>query len=352
MLPQFTNLLENLISSRTIDPTPGFSATNVIKTQAGKLFGSDAAAPQQGTNANPKATTDVTNPGDASQVTTDGTGTGGTANGYTAADVNYLQGQVEQYNRLLASLGVTKQTGLNNLEADYTNNYNRALQDQGTAEQAFNTEAAKNETSKASSLNRINDTAQNTYNGVMRNLGIHGAGVSSAAQILAPYAVSKQAGSERAAQFQTYGDNAAAIASNQEANKTKYQRLFEDLSGQKAKGISDFNQGLVNQENTILGSKAQADVQLANAQGGDAKSAMSDYYGKMAVNQNTLDDLIRNYTTNKFNYTPVSTAATNMAQYTVDPQALAGNAMASDPTATDVNAYLPYFQQKKDLGTL
>jgi hypothetical protein len=291
----------------------------------------------------------------ASTASSNGSGSGsgsGTSNGYTAADVTYLQGQLAQYDRLLASLGVTEQTGLQNLGNDYATTNSRALQDQAVADKAYNTQDQQNQTSKLNSLNKINDSADNTYNGIMRNLGIHGAGVSSAAQILAPYAVSKQAGSQRADQFQTFGDNAATIAASREANKTKYQRLFEDLTGQRDKATSDFKQGLVNQQNTILGSKAQADVQLANAQGGNAKTAMSDYYSKMAINQNTLDNLIRQYTTNAYTYAPISTDPANQAQYTTDPQALAGNSIATDPTATDVNAYLPYFQQKKDLGLL
>ena len=321
----------------------------------GGLFnGKSDFTPVNTINSNAKDTTDVSNqnPGDSGQVL--GTSTSGTGyyGDYTSADVANLQNQVSTADRLLASLGLTRDTSLSNIKNSYDQTRGRAMNDQQTANRGFNTQTADNESAKASAMNRINTTAENRFRSAMGVLGAHGAGISSAARYNIPTVISQQATADRGDQINTYGKNARSIDEAQKASDEKYKRLFEDLLGNYNKDQQSIWSDFYNNENSLNSQKASAQSQLDYARGGTGQAAYTNLDQQLAAAQNAIDNLTRQYAIPAYNYTPVDTAAPSLSQYTTDQQAVDGSQLATDPTATDVNSYLPWILRDKQLGLL
>ncbi len=274
---------------------------------------------------------------------------GGYSNGYTSEDVNNINSQLSRTDALLNSLGVTRGVGLQNIENEYGKNVDRARNGQEQFNRDLNIRRDDNSRNKENSLNRINTDAENKYNSVMRMLGIRGAGMSSASQVLAPHAIAQMAGNQRADQFDTYGRNDRGITIAQQDSDLKYKNLFDDLLGQRNTKRNDFEQDIINQQNDIYGTQANLRAQLDAANGGTGKMAYQEYNDRLGRNQVTLDDLIRASQTPAYNYQAVDTTAPNLDQYTADPLAVEAQG-ADDPTASEVNAYLPWLQRKQKLG--
>lgn len=268
---------------------------------------------------------------------------------YTPDQVNALNSQLSQTDRLLASLGVARDSGLANINNEYGKSVGRAQEGQAQFNRDLNVRRQDNQTNKTNSLNRINTDAENKFNSVMRMLGIKGSGVSSAAQMVAPHLVAQNASNQRADQFDTFGRNQRSIDTAATDSELKYKNLFEDLLGQRNTNENDFRQKMVNQENELYGTRANIQAKLAAANGGSAAGAFEDYGNRLAANQITLDDLIRASVAPQYNVKAVDTQAPNLDQYTADPLATF-DPNAQDPTASEVNAYLPWLQRKEKLG--
>lgn len=333
------------------DITPGYSANNVLQTQFN--------GPAIGTINQPKQTkTDGDLPStDTGQITStyngSGSASGRNASGYygnyTSDQVNAINGQLSQTDRLLASLGITQDVGLQNLNNEYGKNVGRAQEGQAQFNRDLNIRRTDNQNNKLNSLNRINTDAENKFNSVMRMLGIKGSGVSSAAQMVAPHLVAQNASNQRADQFDTFGRNQRSIDTAATDSELKYKNLFEDLMGQKTSKENDLRQSIINQQNDILGTKAKLRAQLDAANGGTGAAAYQDYNDSLGRNQITLDQLLRESVAPQYNVKAVDTAAPNLDQYTADPLATF-DPNAQDPTASEVNAYLPWLQRKEKLG--
>jgi hypothetical protein len=360
---QIVNAMQN---QKGGDFTPGFSlgvskvARNVVPggfgIQNGKVVtvpqvnGSSTSTPNNPTNGG-GSDKEPQNP--AGWVLGDSTynsnSSGGYSNGYTSDDVNNINSQLSRTDALLNSLGVTRGVGLQNIENEYGKNVGRARAGQDQFNRDLNIRRDDNSRNKENSLNRINTDAENKYNSVMRMLGIRGAGMSSASQVLAPHAIAQMAGNQRADQFDTYGRNDRGITIAQQDSDLKYKNLFDDLLGQRDTKRNDFEQSIINQQNDIYGTQANLRAQLDAANGGTGKMAYQEYNDRLGRNQVTLDDLIRASQTPAYNYQAVDTTAPNLDQYTADPLAVEAQGV-DDPTASEVNAYLPWLQRKQKLG--
>lgn len=336
------------------DPTPGFNLTTHIGS--GVPFVQRTPSTNAGQTSSPKSEGDIpTTPTPVSDAAT-GTANGfGTRNSYglygqyTPDQVNALNSQLSQTDRLLASLGVTRDSGLANINNEYGRSVGRAQEGQAQFNRDLNVRRQDNQTNKTNSLNRINTDAENKFNSVMRMLGIKGAGVSSAAQMVAPHLVAQNASNQRADQFDTFGRNQRSIDTAATDSELKYKNLFEDLLGQRNTKENDFRQNMVNQENELYGTRADIAAQIDAARGGTGAAAYQDLNPRLAANQITLDDLIRASVAPQYNVKAVDTAAPNLDQYTADPLATF-DPNAQDPTASEVNAYLPWLQRKEKLG--
>ena len=340
----------------------GRNATNIQTDLYGNPMRSPTGIPYDSTKPLYLATGQTATSGydaptaDTSKTTTyngSGSGSGRNASGYygnyTPDQVNALNSQLSQTDNLLTTLGVARDAGLKSIDREYGQSVGRAQEDQARFNRDLNVRRQDNQNNKTNSLNRINTDAENKFNSVMRMLGIRGAGVSSAAQMVAPHLVAQNASNQRADQFDTFGRNMGAVDRAQTDSDLKYKNLFEDLLGQRNTKENHFRQKMVNQENELYGTRADIQAKLAAANGGSAAGAFEDYGNRLAANQVTLDDLIRASIAPQYNVKAVDTQAPNLEQYTADPLAV-NDPNAVDPTASEVNAYLPWLQRKEKLG--
>lgn len=337
------------------DPTPGFNLTT--HTGSGVPFAQRSTAPttNAGENTQQKQTQSDSGKNQSGDPTTTYVGGSGSRNSsgyygdYTSDQVNALNSQLSQTDRLLASLGVARDSGLANINNEYGRSVGRAQEGQAQFNRDLNVRRQDNQTNKTNSLNRINTDAENKFNSVMRMLGIKGSGVSSAAQMVAPHLVAQNASNQRADQFDTFGRNQRSIDTAATDSELKYKNLFEDLLGQRNTNENDFRQNMVNQENDLYSTRANIAAQMDAARGGTGATAYQDLNPRLAANQITLDDLIRASVAPQYNVKAVDTQAPNLDQYTADPLATFDQ-NAQDPTASEVNAYLPWLQRKEKLG--
>lgn len=313
-------------------------------------FNNSSKTTSTNTNANPKSNPDVTNPADPGQYTPSVLGTN--RNNYTAADIAALEAAVARNNRLLDSLGVGRDTALRQVDSEYDKNYKRTLDDQAIANRDLNLRTRNNEDDKTAAFNKIDNSASRIYDGVMRMLGIKGAGKSSAADIVAPTLVAKQASSQRGDQMNTFNKNKEAITYAQTDTDRRYRNLLDDLLNWKNTTRNSTEQSFINNENDIKSNRASAQSQLDDARGGDARKALQDYQASFDRNQATLDALLRASVSPTYNYQAVDTTAPDTSQYSIDPEAIAMGEQAEDPTATDMNAYLPWLRRQQELGLL
>ena len=339
------------------DPTPGFNLTTHIGRGVPFVERSTAPTTNAGATTQQKQTQNdrVQNQSiatDGSTGTTSGFGTKnsyGLYGQYTPDQVNALNSQLSQTDNLPTTLGVARDAGLRNIDREYGQSVGRAKESQAQFNRDLNVRRQDNQNNRTNSLNRINTDAENKFNSVMRMLGIRGAGVSSAAQMVAPHLVAQNASNQRADQFDTFGRNMGAVDRAQTDSDLKYKNLLEDLLGQRNTKENDFRQDMVNQENDLYSTRANLAAQIDAARGGTGATAYQDLNPRLAANQITLNDLISASVAPQYNVKAVDTQAPNLEQYTADPLAV-NDPNAVDPTASEVNAYLPWLQRKEKLG--
>lgn len=126
-----------------------------------------------------------------------------------------------------------------------TGQKNRAVRDYTTATDRTNQGRTEN-------VQSINQNASNQYSGLMRLLGSRGAGASSAAQILAPYAVGQLANKQRGDIQRTYGMNMQDINTKQGDFLQDWQNKYNQTETDQANSLRE-----------LEGKRAQARLQIA-----------------------------------------------------------------------------------------
>lgn len=173
----------------------------------------------------------------------------------------------------------------------------------------------------------IQDNVHGQISGLQRLLGAHGAGNSSAASILAPYAAAQYGNQQTANVNNTYGQNLASIDQNQNNYNTNYDNSVGQLGAQRDNQNNQLDQ-------SILGTRAQ----LTNAPAG------ADIY-------NQIDNLGKNVT-----YTPKAVAYTdpNLAAYNYSQagkaQVSPSNGALGASTGAFYNLLNPQDKQKQLTG--
>jgi hypothetical protein len=264
-LPSLSRLASGIAYGATsgrigTDLTPGYSATNVARTQAGNAVNAigntfnsgneqigGGVGGQYYTQADPKgigtdrAATGVYNANQAaSQALVDKYG--------NPAD---LDNQINNYNGQLGDLQGQQDVGFANVNDQYMTQHNRLAADQGGAEKQYNTGIQQNTQSYQNNRTKVLNSARSNANALQRLLGINGAGNSSAASEQAPYAAALQGSQDIGEAQQTFGNNSTNLSNNWEDAQRKYKDAFSDLDTQKFQG-----------ENSVRSQAAQARAAL------------------------------------------------------------------------------------------
>jgi hypothetical protein len=196
---------------------------NGIQTINGKTYdfrGTQPVLVSNGSTPTPQPVLHTTN----TQTGGTDTGTSGLAtssNGYSNATGTYNPSQVQQYDQ---SIGVLKnalnrsgnQLGIaqENINNQYGTNLNELDSAKQQAQNSYNTSGTQNQQSLRTNKNTINDQASVGLRGLLRTLGMYGAGGSSTAQYTAPGAVAAQATQQRNGAGQTFATNQQNLDTN------------------------------------------------------------------------------------------------------------------------------------------
>ena len=314
---------------------------------AQKNAGGSAA---QSTNTGGNAPAAGNSPAAGNAYTGYATGGGGS---YAAAPrpdaeaVAYWNDNIGSLQRLLDSSNTQRSQGIENLNNSFNRNLDsinasesRALRDYGIKEQ--DTQAARQQ-----NLQRINTQARQGNDGLQRLFQLSGAGVSSAAQMLAPNAVARDATGKRTDTLNTFGKNMRDIDLARTDAKEQFGNARTDLDSQKREKERSFIEGILNLQNDLNAKLSNAVTQRGIAQGGTYSGlagARAQYDNAIRGNQSAMDNLFNQYRDPAFNVRQVQAKIPELAQYTADPTAL--DVAQQNPGIAE--ELLPFLPQLKD----
>ena len=267
-------------------------------------------------------------------------GSGGTS--YNPADIAYLDDQIARLQRQHGSADTALNNGLTQLQDSYSKEVEGANSRRAQATQDLNTKRKDTTRAKDSALNRVNENARTLAEGLRRRIGMASGSGSSAFQITAPGAVSRDATEDRTGVLENFGVNFRDLATTEQRQKTQFDELLSDLEAQRKTRESDFRSGILEKKNQIDTSLSEVARQKALALGGgynQVRAAMSPYAGAIDSRQAEIDNLFNKFRT-PFEQKAVDTTAPTLRDYMVDRANIkAGQPGPQDPTAPYKNPF-------------
>jgi hypothetical protein len=264
--------------------------------------------------------------------------------------VAYWNDQQNSLQRLLDSSNVQRDQGL----AGLNNSYNRNLSDVNDSESKtmrdYMIKAEDTQKERQGALRTIDTSARQGNEGLKRLFQLSGAAGSSAATMVAPNAVARDASTKRTGTLETFGKNIRNIDLAKEDATTQFAKSRRDLESQKREKEQSFIEGILNLQNDLNSKLSNAVTQRGIAQGGTYSGlagARAQYDNSIRSNQSALDNLFNTYRDPQYNVNPVQAKAPDLSQYTVDPTAL-DMAQQNPGVPEELLPYLP--QLKKDGG--
>lgn len=267
---------------------------------------------------------------------------GGSVASYNPAEddqYSLLRGRLEGQHR---SADTALNNGLTQLQDSYSKEVEGANSRRAQATQDLNTKREDTTRAKDSALNRVNENARTLAEGLRRRIGLASGSGSSAFQITAPGAVSRDATEDRTGVLENFGVNFRDLATTEQRQKTQFEELLSDLEAQRKTRESDFRAGILEKKNQIDKALSEVARQKALALGGgynQVRAAMSPYASAIDSRQAEIDNLFNKFRT-PFEQKAVDTTAPTLRDYMVDRANIkAGQPGPQDPTAPYKNPF-------------
>lgn len=237
--------------------------------------------------------------------------------------VNPNQGTIDQLNGQLGQLDTQQNIGLGNLQNSFQNSMNQLNQQHDLAQNQFNTSQQQNTQNYVNNRNNIITNTNAQMNALQRLLGLNGAGNSSAAYDLVPYAAS-QYGSQNLNQAQnTYGQNAANLQNAWDQTNLNYNN-----------DQSNLGQQLYAQQNSLKSGIAQTRANLLSELG-QLQGNTTKYDGNINDLLGQITQLSNQYANPVLNTPTLSFTPATLANYSLGSQTAAQN--ANNPGQSDTN---------------
>lgn len=283
------------------------------------------------------------------------TGGGGAVGGGTDREaVSYWDDTIGSLQRLVASSNTQKDQGL----ASLTNSYNRNLSDTNEQESQtlrnYGIKRQDTQQNRQGALRQIDTSARQGNEGLNRLFQLSGSAGGSAATMVAPNAVARDASTKRTGTLETFGRNIRDLDLAEGDAKGQFSRARRDLDSQKREKEQSFIEGILNLQNDLNSKLSNAVTQRGIAGGGTYSGlagARAQYTDAIRGNQNALDNLFNQYRDPQFNVAPVNAKVPDLAQYTVDPTAL--DLQGQNPgIPEELLPYLPGLKEEDSLRAL
>lgn len=222
------------------------------------------------------------------QIGSDGTGNGtgsGGAQGYSANDLALIDSQISSTQSALERLLSQRNIGYGNIDASTQEARNKLMQERAIAERDYGLKKDQSAQDYTNTRAGLRANAGGQYTALQRLLGGAGAGRSSAAQIVAPFAVGREAA-------QRFGEVQDQFGRNNQAMDISY--------GDTNRQFDDYNQGLDRQreqkrrelESGILQNEAGLQDTLAQLISTKTSNAGGDVMGAIAPQQSRIQQIL------------------------------------------------------------
>lgn len=276
-----------------------------------------------------------------------GGGSAGTAQD-SADEAAYWEDQMANADSQLARLGKQRETGNENINNSYNSAYNRLVGDKETTNRDYTTKRTQTTEDNITAKGNIDTSVRNRNTGLQRLLGSRGAGNSSAAQILAPYAAAREGSQQRTQVSQAFGRNMQGLDTAWGDYEKDWNTSAGDLKAQRDAEREKLVSGLSETEAGLQETKSNAAVQRAQAQGQnyqEARQARAPYLARIQKLINRIDSLGATPT-----FTPKAAAykAPELASYDYNRYATPSLGSGVDPNlASGAGAYWTLLAGKK-----
>lgn len=268
-----------------------------------------------------------------------GGGSAGTAQDM-ADEIAYWQDQMANADVQISRLGRQERTGERNIEKSFESAYDRLLGDKNRTNRDYTQKRGETIEDNVTAKSNIDTSVRNRNTAIQRLLGARGAGNSSAAQILAPYATAKTGSQQRTQVQNAFGRNLQGLDEAWGDYEADWTESEGDLKAQRKAQERELQSGIAETRAGLLEQKANAALQRAQAGGAsysEARKARAPYLQRINQLLNRIDSLGVNPV-----FTPKTAAykAPELAQYTYDRYATPSYGNGVDPgMAQNAGAY-------------
>jgi len=274
-------------------------------------------------------------------------GSGSSAPAYNPAeDVALIDNLISRYQDSINRIGSQRTIGEGNINSSYQAGLTNLQNQRTQAQQGYDTQKAETGQDFANTRSRIGQEAGNQTNAMRRLLGSIGAGRSTAARELTPYAAGLQASTR-------FGDVQNTFARNQNKLDTSWnstKRSLDDeekyLGTEKQNKLNQLYSGLNQTEAELQGQIADQVFRKRQVMGGNAAQAIGD----AQPYRNRINQLLGEID----NYGRLSVAAPKAIQYSrpdlaqYDYSKFDAPTLTGDPRASYVSPFARLLQKRDD----
>lgn len=259
---------------------------------------------------------------DSTAAGTGRSGSGGsTGSSANQQDLQYLNDQEGRTRKLFDYTKNALNNGLTNLGDSYNRERSSANQQRSRALENFQVQREDTTRGKQKALGQVDTNARTLSDSLRRILGLASGSGSSAFQLAAPNAVSRQASQQRTGVQETFGRNFRDLEVSEGRAKTDFDSLLENLTRQRNDKESQLRQGVLEQEQGINETLADIARQRALLQGGgysQVQSAQAPFTNAIDSRQSQIDALFGQFRNPQLSVDPVSVQAPNLRDYVTD----------------------------------
>lgn len=212
-------------------------------------------------------------------------------------------------------LGAQEQQGYSTIDSSWQNALNTLLGDKNQAEAGVTSTKSGLAKQFVTAKNTVGANAGNTLGSLLALLGARGAGGSSAARVVAPGLVTRNATQQRGELASTNAENLRGIDQNWGDYLHRYQNEVNSANNQRTNKRGELAGTIANSRGTLLQQIAELAGQRSKAAGGSATGGAAPY---LAAANNAYNSAL-SYRVNPVAYNTQAYNAPELEQYLVDP---------------------------------
>ena len=190
--------------------------------------------------------------------TTGGSSGGGAGSAAAAANNAWWNDQLKMVDEQLGRIPGQESIGLGNILSSYNSAFQTLTNSKGRAKRDFDTARTDTQQENIKTRGKIDTGVRGQMTALQRLFGAKGAGSSSAANVLGPYAAALEGNSQRSEVQDVYGRNMRSIDTGWKDTEEDFETSFGQLSTDKVNRESSLRGGMATTRANLLAKKQQA----------------------------------------------------------------------------------------------